>query len=67
VRSPADTTVSRSTCLPPMVGIKLTARRMPGCAEAYSQTTSACSTGWGIPMNGVRTIRMPPRDPEQRE
>ena len=54
VRSPADITVTRSTCLTLMLGIRPTARSMPGRAGACCPTTWGCSTCWGTSMNGAR-------------
>ncbi len=59
VRSPAGITVIRSTCSGLMLGIKPTARSMPGRAEACCQTTWACSTCWETSLNGARTGGMP--------
>ena len=49
-----------------MLGIKPTARSMPGRAGACCRTTWACSTCWETCLNGVRTVRMLPNQ-ERRE
>src|SRR4051812_22291122 len=55
VQSPPAIMATRSTSLTLMLGIRPTARNMPGCAGAYSQTIWDCSICWGTCMNGVRT------------